>query len=108
MHRKDRPAEDVIDLHLDAGAALFDEELHLVALRAGTRFTGETQPGKLCLDATEKPGDGTKGVVPIRLVVGVDEVEIDREAGHVPQEEVDRRSALQGKSRISENDRGDR
>jgi hypothetical protein len=99
-------AEHVIHLHLDAGAVLLDEELHLITLRTGSRFRGEPQLGQLCFDATEKLGEGLEGLVPTRLVVGVDEVEIDREAGHVPQEEVDRRSALQGEPRTLEDDRG--
>ena len=104
-HPIDRPAHDEVHLDLHLDSALTHQQLGLAGIRQSRSVGLKT----LLLQAGDGSPDGFVDALerlrPRHRVVGKHQVEIDRKARHVAQEEIDRGATLQRERVVDKHER---
>ena len=87
--------------------AFLDDEPALGRITADAASDSQTTPGEALADARQFIGDGREGFLTRAFPRRVDDINIHRQPGHIPNEHVDRRPTLHRKAITGEDIRGD-
>ena len=103
LHRQHRAAENMIHFHLHQALCPAHEQLDLVAFLGADKLRFKTDIGKSPLRCGQFRSDLIQRLAAFLCVIGIHHINVHGEARHFMHEEVQRRTALECKTRCAKN-----